>query len=65
MGYADIWPPPEEEGIIVPRILVVDDDPMVCATVEVCLTRKGFEVTVPTVVKRECAHSKLPISTSC
>jgi CheY-like chemotaxis protein len=40
------WPPPEEEGIIVPRVLVVDDDPMVCVAIEVCLTRKGFEVTV-------------------
>ena len=39
-------PPPEEEGIIVPRVLVVDDDPMVCVAIEVCLTRKGFEVTV-------------------
>ena len=29
-----------------PRVLVVDDDPMVCTTIEVCLTRKGFEVTV-------------------
>ena len=29
-----------------PRVLVVDDDPMVCGTIEVCLTRKGFEVTV-------------------
>ena len=38
--------PLEEEGIIVPRILVVDDDPMVCVAIEVCLTRKGFEVTV-------------------
>ena len=46
MGCAAIWPSPEEEGIIVPRILVVDDDPMVCAAIEVCLTRKGFEVTV-------------------
>jgi CheY-like chemotaxis protein len=25
---------------------VVDDDPLVCKTIEVCLTRKGFEVTV-------------------
>ena len=40
------YPPPCEEGIIVPRVLVVDDDPMVCNTIEVCLTRKGFEVTV-------------------
>jgi len=30
----------------VPRVLVVDDDPMVCVAIEVCLTRKGFEVTV-------------------
>jgi CheY-like chemotaxis protein len=30
----------------VPRVLVVDDDPMVCTTIEVCLTRRGFEVTV-------------------
>jgi CheY-like chemotaxis protein len=40
------WLPPEEEGIIVPRVLVVDDDPMVSVAIEVCLTRKGFEVTV-------------------
>ena len=29
-----------------PRVLVVDDDPMVCTAIEVCLQRKGFEVTV-------------------
>ncbi|XIA62681.1 response regulator [Bradyrhizobium sp. TZ2] len=29
-----------------PRVLVVDDDPVVCSAIEVCLTRKGFEVTV-------------------
>ena len=40
------YSPPWEEGIIVPRVLVVDDDPMVCVAIEVCLTRKGFEVTV-------------------
>ena len=40
------WPPPEEEGIIVPRVLVVDDDPMVCVAIEVCLKRRGLEVTV-------------------
>jgi CheY-like chemotaxis protein len=38
--------PPPKEGSIVPRVLVVDDDPMVCVAIEVCLTRKGFEVTV-------------------
>jgi DNA-binding response OmpR family regulator len=38
--------PPPKEGCIVPRVLVVDDDPMVCVAIEVCLTRKGFEVTV-------------------
>ena len=32
-----------------PRVLVVDDDPMVCVAIEVCLTRKGFEVTVADV----------------
>jgi CheY-like chemotaxis protein len=30
----------------VPRILVVDDDPLVCNTIEACLRRQGFEVTV-------------------
>src|SRR5437870_9433567 len=39
-------PQPEQKGSIVPRVLVVDDDPMVCVAIEVCLTRKGFEVTV-------------------
>ena len=29
-----------------PRVLVVDDDPSVCTTIEVCLQRQGFEVTV-------------------
>ncbi|MGH6739995.1 MAG: response regulator [Bradyrhizobium sp.] len=29
-----------------PHILVVDDDPMVCVAIEVCLQRQGFEVTV-------------------
>ncbi|MBR0757634.1 response regulator [Bradyrhizobium jicamae] len=29
-----------------PRVLVVDDDPMVCVAIEVCLQRQGFEVTV-------------------
>jgi CheY-like chemotaxis protein len=36
----------EGESIIVPRVLVVDDDPMVCVAIELCLTRQGFEVTV-------------------
>jgi CheY-like chemotaxis protein len=30
----------------VTRILVVDDDRMVCDTIEVCLEHRGFEVTV-------------------
>ncbi|MGE9009066.1 response regulator [Leptospira interrogans] len=29
-----------------PRVLVVDDDPMVCDAIEVCLQRQGFEVTI-------------------
>ena len=28
------------------RILVVDDDPMVCVAIELCLKRGGFEVSV-------------------
>jgi CheY-like chemotaxis protein len=27
------------------RVLIVDDDPMVCAAIEVCLERHGFDVT--------------------
>src|SRR3989442_1082972 len=33
-------------GCIVPRVLVVDDDPMVCVAIEVCLQSQGFEVTI-------------------
>ena len=46
MGCASRLTAAQEEGIVVPRVLVVDDDPMVCVAIEVCLTRKGFEVTV-------------------
>ena len=31
---------------ILPRVLVVDDDPMVCIAIEVCLQRQGLEVTI-------------------
>src|ERR1700704_1946210 len=31
---------------IVLRVLVVDDDPLVGGTIEVCLQRQGFDVTV-------------------
>jgi CheY-like chemotaxis protein len=31
---------------LAPRVLVVDDDPMVCITIELCLQRHGFEVTI-------------------
>ena len=31
---------------ILPRVLVVDDDPMVAAAIEVCLQRQGFDVTI-------------------
>jgi CheY-like chemotaxis protein len=30
----------------VPRILVIDDDPLVCAAIEACLVRQDFVVTV-------------------
>jgi CheY-like chemotaxis protein len=29
-----------------PRILVVDDDPMVSMAIELCLVRKGFQTTL-------------------
>jgi CheY-like chemotaxis protein len=29
-----------------PHVLVVDDDPLVCATIEACLGRHGFRVTI-------------------
>ena len=45
-GQASRRPQPDGEGIIVPRVLVVDDDPMVSVAIELCLTRQGFEVTV-------------------
>ena len=32
--------------MFVPRVLVVDDDPMVCVAIEVCLQRQGFDVTI-------------------
>jgi len=33
-------------GATMTRILVVDDDPMVCMAIEVCLEHHGFEVTI-------------------
>jgi CheY-like chemotaxis protein len=30
----------------VPRVLVVDDDPMVCTAIQLCLQRHGFDVAV-------------------
>src|SRR4051812_6634475 len=29
-----------------PRVLVVDDDRRVCETIELCLQREGFEITI-------------------
>lgn len=34
------------KGHIMPSVLVVDDDPMVCEAIEVCLQHQGFEVTI-------------------
>ena len=42
MGEADIEP--REANMT--RILVVDDDPMVCMAIEVYLERHGFDVTI-------------------
>lgn len=33
-------------NFILPRVLVVDDDPLVCGVIEACLQRQGFEITV-------------------
>jgi CheY-like chemotaxis protein len=33
-------------NFILPRVLVVDDDPLVCGAIEACLQRQGFEITV-------------------
>jgi CheY-like chemotaxis protein len=46
MGHASHPAATRAKGTIVPRVLVVDDDPMVCVAIEVCLQRQGFEVTV-------------------
>src|SRR5882724_943752 len=46
MGHASHPAAARAKGIIVPCVLVVDDDPMVCVAIEVCLQRQGFEVTV-------------------
>jgi len=39
---ADLQP----QGAPMPRVLVVDDDPMVCMAIEICLERHGFQVTI-------------------
>ena len=36
----------QSQGIDMPRILVVDDDPMVCMAIELYLERHGFQVTI-------------------
>jgi CheY-like chemotaxis protein len=46
-----LYQQPNEGGLrsadhIMPRVLVVDDDPMVCMAIETYLQRNGFEVTV-------------------
>ena len=46
MGHASRPAATQAKGTIVPRVLVVDDDPMVCVAIEVCLQRQGFEVIV-------------------
>ena len=40
-----------------PRVLVVDDDPMVCVAIEVYLKRQGFDVTVADGAMPACAPS--------
>ena len=37
---------PAVKDVLLPRVLVVDDDPMVALAIEVCLQRQGMEVTI-------------------
>jgi DNA-binding response OmpR family regulator len=45
------------------RVLIVDDDPLVCAAIEICLERHGFEVTIADGAKPGFVPSKIPVST--
>ena len=36
----------DPKDVLLPRVLVVDDDPMVAMAIEVCLKRQGMEVTI-------------------
>jgi CheY-like chemotaxis protein len=36
----------QSRGLSMPRVLVVDDDPMVCMTIEILLERHSFQVTI-------------------
>ena len=38
--------PIQARGIKMPRVLVVDDDPMVCMAIEIYLERHSFQVTI-------------------
>ena len=45
------------------RILVVDDDPMVCAAIKICLERHGFDVTIADGGEAGLRALKTPAST--
>jgi hypothetical protein len=47
----------------VPRILVVDDDPMVCVAIEVYLSARVLTSPLPTGLMQACARSNRPPST--
>ena len=36
----------QPQGTLMPRVLVVDDDPMVCMAIDVYLERHSFQVTI-------------------
>ena len=36
----------QPQGALMPRVLVVDDDPMVCMAIEIYLERHSFQVTI-------------------
>ena len=51
-------------GAEMTRVLVVDDDPMVCMAIEIYLERHGFEVTIADGGEAAgFVRSKIPAST--
>ena len=45
------------------RVLIVDDDPLVCAAIKICLERHGFDVTIADGGEAGFVRWKMPAST--